>query len=138
MRVPQRVDYALRALTALAQQPPDASVAAGELARRLRLPTRFLEQQVTLLSKRGLVTCRRGSAGGCALARSAEDISVADIVEAIQGDILDVPHTTGSAVAAMWVEASETLASVLRDITLRDLAERQSQLDESGVAMYYI
>lgn len=138
MRVSQRLDYAVRALTALAQEPDGRAVVAGELATRLGLPRRFLEQQITALAKRGLVTCTRGATGGCALARRAEEITVADVVMAVQGDVLDVPKTRDSAVAEMWAEADEALTSSLRGVTIRDLAERQADLDAARAPMYYI
>jgi Rrf2 family protein len=138
MRVSQRLDYAMRALTALAQQPPGRPVVAGDLAATLGLPKRFLEQQITALGKRGLVSCQRGAAGGCVLARPAEEITVADVVRAVQGEVLDVPHTNDSAVAEMWAAAAEALARALDDVDLRRLAERQTELDEGREAMYYI
>jgi Rrf2 family protein len=137
MRVSQRLDYALRALTALAQEPQGSPIVAGELADRLGLPRRFLEQQVTTLAKNGLVSCRRGTSGGCSLARPADTITVAEVVKAIQGDIIDIPRTTGSAVAEMWSDSAEVLGGVLGRVTIRTLAERQAELD-SQAAMYYI
>lgn len=138
MRVSQRLDYALRALTALAQQPPGRAVVAGDLAATLGLPKRFLEQQITALAKRDIVTCQRGASGGCALARPAEKITAADVVRAVQGDVLDVPHTTGSAVAEMWAGAARALTDALEDVTLRQLADRQQELEAAAVPMYYI
>ncbi len=138
MRVSQRLDYALRALTALAQQPPGRPVVAGDLARTLGLPKRFLEQQITLLGKQALVACQRGAAGGCVLARPAAEISVAEGVDALQGTVLDVPHTTGSAVAEMWEDAARVLRAELSKVRLSDLAERQAELDAERSPMYYI
>jgi Rrf2 family protein len=138
VRVSQRLDYALRALTALAQQPEGRPVVAGDLARDLALPKRFLEQQITALGKRGLVSCQRGAAGGCTLARTAEEITVGDVVRAVQGDILDVPHTTGSATTEMWRDVARTLEATLEKVTLRQLADRQSELDAEAAPMYYI
>jgi Rrf2 family protein len=137
MRVSQRLDYALRALTALADEPGGRPIAVGALAERLGLPRRFLEQQVTSLAKSGLVTCRRGAAGGCALARPPEGITVAEVVRSMQGEIIDVPHTSDSAVAEMWADAAVLLAAVLEETTLRVLADRQAAID-AAAAMYYI
>ena len=72
MRVSQRLDYAVRALTALAQQPPGVYVAAGDIADGLGLQRRFVEQQFTGLARAGIVDCRRGAGGGCALLRPAD------------------------------------------------------------------
>lgn len=138
MRVSQRLDYVLRALTAMAQLPPGSTVVAGDLAVRLNLPKRFLEQQMTALAKRGLVSCQRGAGGGCALAKPAEDITVGDIVRALLGDVLDVPRTSGSAVAEMWRDAADRFESSLDGVTLHGLAERQNEIDAAAQPMYYI
>ncbi|HEY3317857.1 MAG TPA: Rrf2 family transcriptional regulator [Coriobacteriia bacterium] len=138
MRVSQRLDYALRALTALAQQPEGRPMVAGDLARDLGLPKRFLEQQITALGKRGLVSCQRGASGGCVLARSPDLVTVADVVRAVQGEVLDVPHRTGSASSEMWLDVARALEDVLGSVTLRQLAKRQTELDAAAVPMYYI
>jgi len=76
MRVSQRLDYALRAIVLLAAQPPGDYVAAGDLADRLLMPRRFVEQQISVLTRAGIVESRRGSNGGAALSRPASEISV--------------------------------------------------------------
>jgi Rrf2 family protein len=138
MRVPQRLDYTLRALTRLSQVPAGDARVIGELAVDLSLPKRFLEQQMTTLAKHGLVTCRRGAGGGCALARAADDITVADVVLALQGEVIDVPHVSGSAVSAMWAEMAAGMLRSMRSVTLQDLAERQDALDLPQAPMYHI
>ncbi|NTU71373.1 MAG: Rrf2 family transcriptional regulator [Coriobacteriia bacterium] len=138
MRVPQSLDYAVRALVLLALQPPGEFIAAGELADHLGLPRRFVEQQITALSRAGIVNCRRGASGGCALARPSKDVSVFDIVRAVQGEVLDVPRVTGSAASALWQEAADELGRHLQGVTLEDLAKRQRELDGSAASMYWI
>ena len=138
MRVPQRLDYALRALVLLALQPEGEYVAAGDLAERLSLPRRFVEQQITALARAGIVRCRRGAAGGCVLARGSRDVTVFDVVEAVQGEILDVPHVTGSAASELWCQAAEQLAGFLATVTLAQLAECQRDLDGAATTMYWI
>lgn len=138
MRVSQRLDYTLRGLTALAQQPPGSHVAAGEIADALGLPRRFVEQQFTALSRAGLVECRRGSGGGCALARPADEITVGEVVRASQGTVIDVPKVTGSAVSDMWSDAAASLEAALEGVTLEQLAARQRELDAQAAPMYYI
>lgn len=137
-RVSQRLDYALRALTAVAAQAPEATVAAGEIADRLGLPRRFVEQQMTALAKAGLVTSRRGARGGCALARPASTVTVAEVVEALEGTVLDVPAVSDSAVSAMWASAAAGLRDVLASVTLADLARRQRAIDSERAPMYHI
>jgi len=138
MRVPQRLDYVLRALASLVAQAPEGPVVIGDLAADLRLPKRFLEQQMTLLAKRDIVTCVRGAGGGCSLARPADEVTVADVVEAVQGDVLDVPRVEGSAVSEMWADAAGALRDSLASVTLADLGARQAQLDAESAPMYYI
>jgi Rrf2 family protein len=138
MRVSQRLDYTVRALTALAMRPDGEYVAAGDIADALGLPRRFVEQQFTLLARAGIVECRRGAGGGCALGRAAEAVTVADVVRALQRSVIDVPHVTGSAVSLMWSHASAELESALGRVTLAQLAESQRRLDSELAPMYYI
>lgn len=138
MRVPQSLDYALRAIVLLALQPEDDYVAAGDLADRLGLPRRFVEQQVTRLARYGLVRCRRGATGGCALALPAAEITVLDVVSAIQGEVLDVPRVTDSATASLWANAADTLAGFLETTTIAELATQQRELDGAAATMYWI
>ena len=138
MRVPQRLDYALRALVALATLPPGSIRSGGAIATRLGLPSRFVEQQLTALVSYGIVRSTRGPGGGFSLARLAEDISMRDVVLALQGDVLDVPKMTGSAVSEAWQEATEALAETLAEVSLTNLAARQRELDSATATMYYI
>ena len=138
MRVPQRLDYALRALVLLALQPAGDYIAAGDLAEHLSLPRRFVEQQISALARAGIVTCRRGASGGCALARESRDVTVFDVVQAVQGEVLDVPHVTGSAASALWTDAADQLADFLSTVSLAELADRQRELDGAAVSMYWI
>jgi Rrf2 family transcriptional regulator, cysteine metabolism repressor len=138
VRVSQRLDYTLRGLTSLAQLPPGTYVAAGELADSLALPRRFVEQQFSALARAGLVDCRRGAGGGCALTRPVADVTVGDVVRAVQGTVIDVPRVTGSAVSDMWSGAAVALESALDSFTLADLASSQKELDAQAAPMYYI
>ena len=138
MRVSQRLDYTVRGLTALAERPFGTYVAAGEIADELALPRRFVEQQFTTLSRAGLVDCRRGAGGGCALARPADEITVAEIVRTVQSTVLDVPKVRGSAVSEMWAASADSLGEILERTTLLDLTRRQKELDAQAAPMYYI
>lgn len=138
MRVPQRTDQVLRALTHLAQRRWGEPTPAGEIAEALHLPRRVLEQQMSVLAREGIVTCRRGAGGGCALSRPAEEITVRDVLVALEGDVLDVPRVTGSAVSEVWQETRELLGRHLDSVTLADLAARQDRQDSLMGPMYYI
>lgn len=138
MRVSQRLDYTVRFLVALAAAPRGRTVAAGDLAASLGMPRRFLEQQMTALGKAGIVECKRGTGGGCVLAHPAETITMADIVRAVQGDILDVPHQKDSAASEFWETAARAFEAFCRATTLADLVHRQVEIDTAQIAMYYI
>lgn len=138
MRVSQRLDYSVRLLVALARQPAGAFTGSGELADRLGLPRRFLELQMSTLKSAGLVRCRRGAGGGCALARNAAAITVADIVRAVEGSVLDVPKTQASATAEAWSRASIALEAELDSISIAELAARQAALDAEIAPIYFI
>ncbi|MGB4441924.1 MAG: Rrf2 family transcriptional regulator [Coriobacteriia bacterium] len=138
VRVSQRLDYTLRLLVALGRLPAGTSTAAGELAATLGLPRRFGEQQMTTLAKTGLVESRRGTGGGVTLARPAAEITVHDVVKALQGDVLDIPRSSGSATVEFWETAARALEDRLQSVTLADLALRQAQLDAETAPMYFI
>jgi Rrf2 family protein len=138
VRVSQRLDYTVRGLVALAAEPPGTPVVAGELADRLGLPRRFLEQQFTAVAKRGILSCQRGANGGCALTRPASEITVGEIIRAVQGQVLDVPQVTGAASSEIWARVAAGLDAIVDDITLADLVRRQAELDRDLSPMYYI
>ncbi len=138
MRVSQRLDYALRLLVLLAMQPPGDYVVVGDLAERMGLPRRFAEQQMSALARAGVVRCRRGAAGGCALARPADSITVREVVVALEGAVLDVPRQPGSASAEAWAATADVLAAHLDRVNLGALARRQRELDAHASPMYFI
>ena len=138
MRVSQKLDYALRAAVDIARAGDGAVVPAGAVADRLGLPRRFVEQQVSALARQGLVVCRRGARGGCRLAKDAAEITVGDIVRAIEGDVLDVPVSDGSAVGETWVALSRRWSDVLEEVTLDKLARVEDELQQRSSGTYYI
>ena len=138
MRVSQRLDYTLRLLAAISRLPEGEHVAVGALAEAMSLPRRFCEQQITELSRHGLVSCRRGAGGGCRLEVPADELSVATVVNVLQGSALDVPHTPGSATTEMWERVADGVERLLADVTIADLAQRQTEIDLAGSPMYHI
>lgn len=138
MRVSQKLDYVLRALTYLAQYGTGAPIPVGEIAGKLNLPRRFLEQQMNVLAKSGLVVCKRGTGGGCLLSREGTEITVEEVVLAVDGTVLDVPHVVGSVVSEMWDDARKALSKELNSVSLADLAARQDRVDATKAPMFYI
>jgi Rrf2 family protein len=138
VRVAQQIDYAVRGLVKLAAIPGDEYLRAADIANDLGMPKRFFEQQIAALARADLVQCRRGRAGGCRLARPAAEISLADIIVALEGEVLDVPRVTGSAASEAWQGAASALEEHLAGVNLEGLAARQTGLDASSAAMYHI
>ena len=138
MRVSQRLDYALRALVLLAGRGAGTYASGGEIASKLGLPQRVVEQQLSELARAGILNSKRGAGGGHALARPASEISVAHVVLAIEGSVLDVPRVSGSASSEFWASSSAALNTYLSSVSIASLAERQAELDSAAAHTYYI
>jgi Rrf2 family protein len=88
MQITRQADYALRAVIYLSQLDPEQRAATSQIAEEQRIPPSFLAKIVSQLSVAGLLQTSRGARGGVSLARSPQEISVLDVVEAIDGPIL--------------------------------------------------
>jgi Rrf2 family protein len=133
MRVSAKVDYALRALAELAAAPPGEPVKGEQLASAQEIPLNFLENILLELRRSELVASRRGADGGYWLGRPAAEISLADVVRAVEGPIASVRGNrpedvtyTGAATALqdVWIELRASMRGVLEETSLADLVER--------------
>jgi Rrf2 family protein len=88
MQITRQADYAVRAVLYLAQLGPDQRAATSQIAHEQKIPPSFLAKIVSQLSVAGLLQTSRGARGGVSLARSPEQISLLEVVEAIDGPIL--------------------------------------------------
>ncbi len=129
MQISARADYAVRAMVALAAD--GETVKAEALAGEHGLPRKFLEAILADLRRSGLVESHRGPDGGHRLARPAEDISVADIMRAVEGPLAAVrgkppEDSSYEGVAAplqtVWIAVRASLRAVLDETTLADIA----------------
>ncbi len=129
MRLSARADYALRAAIELAAAS-DGHVTADQLARAQQIPGKFLETILTQLRRAGLVRSQRGPEGGFWLARPADQISLADIIRAIDGQLLGVrgerpENVTYPGVAEplqqVWIALRANERAVLEEVTLADI-----------------
>lgn len=87
MNLNQATDYAFRAILQLANQPKGAMVEAQSIAQKQVIPMRFLLKIMTALIKAGIVGSRRGVGGGYYLAKAPADITLLNVVEAIEGPV---------------------------------------------------
>jgi len=134
VRVSAKVDYALRALAELAAAPP-GPVTAERLATAQAIPPKFLENILLELRRAEIVSSQRGAEGGYRLAKPAEEVSLADVIRAVEGPIATVrgarPEETEYSGAAaglrdVWIELRTGMRAVLEETSLADLVERAS------------
>jgi len=136
VKVSTRGDYASRALLFLALHvDTDGPIAVRDIAARTGLPQPYLEQILLALKGAGLVRSKRGVGGGYVLARSAEDITLSQIVSAVDGPIVagdfGLPHENGACehegqcvLLAVWADVGEHMRSFLDSFTLADMVAR--------------
>jgi Rrf2 family protein len=137
VRVSAKVDYAIRASIELAvaqdrdDGPPARPVKAEALARAQEIPLKFLENILQGLRQAGIVDSRRGPEGGHLLARPASEISIADVIRAVDGPLAGVGgrrpdelEFVGSAapMKEVWVAVRSTLRGLLEEVSLADVA----------------
>ena len=134
MRVSAKTDYALRAAVELASSGDGLPVKGERLATSQSIPLRFLENILVQLRQGGIVVSRRGADGGYRLAQPPEEITVADVIRAIDGPLAGVsgarPETLdfkgrSEPLRDVWVAVRASLRSVLEHVTLADVAANE-------------
>jgi len=133
MRVTAKADYAVRAAIELAAV--DEGPVKGEaIAEAQGIPLRFLENILAELRHAGLVQSQRGAEGGYWLARDPDEVTVADVIRAVEGPLASVrserPEELGYEGAAeplreVWVALRANIREVLEVVTLADLVKRK-------------
>lgn len=128
MQLSQSVTYALQALLQLADSGEGVLITRGKLAANGKMPERFLLEILHDLVKRGILRSTRGGGGGFALARRPEEITLLDVIEAIDGPLpVGLPAAaTMSEPIRRWLgrvleQAAENTRSQLASVTLRRL-----------------
>ena len=134
MRISAKADYAIRAMAELAAAPP-GTVKIERIATGQSIPRNFLENILLDLRHAELVASRRGVEGGYRLARPAAEISVADVIRAVEGplasvrgmrpDELEYPGPAAS-LRETWIELRAAIRRVLEETTLDDLVRRSA------------
>jgi Rrf2 family protein len=133
-----KAEYGIRVMVELAGRAREEPIPLAEIAERGGLPLAYLEHLVARLRKAELVSSRRGSRGGYMLARPAEEITMAEVVEALEGSIAPIEciseASDGSIVCAressldhvcptklLWTRVRFSIVHTLRETTLADL-----------------
>jgi Rrf2 family protein len=142
MHVSARADYAVRALVELAAGD-SRSVNRAHLAASQHIPLKFLSNILQQLKTAGLVNTHLGSEGGYWLARPAEQITLADVIRAVDGPLANVrgepPESVTYPGAAeplrdVWIAVRASLRSVLEHVTLADVAHNELPAVVKGLA----
>lgn len=145
MKLSTKGRYATRIMLALALHESSQPTRKNDIAEAEGISPDYIEQILMQLRHGGLVTSFRGTKGGFTLSRPANSISVADVVEVMDGPIAVAPCATGSCerlsscvVREVWDRASEALLTVLRGVTLADMAERARTLNAGPAIAFHI
>jgi Rrf2 family protein len=134
VRISAKVDYAIRAMVELAAAPP-GTVKVERIAAEQRIPRNFLENILLDLRHAELVASRRGVEGGYRLARSADSISIADVIRAVEGPLASVRGARpdeleyvgpAASLRDTWIELRAAIRGVLEETTLEDLVRRSA------------
>ena len=137
MKIPMKVDYGVRALVELAQHYGEGHIQTAVIAYKQGIPEAYLDQLMTSLNKFGFVHSRRGPQGGHALAMDPKDIDLNMVMERLDSsnsplDCLINPDecvfSDTCAQQEVWKSIEATIRDVLSNITVADLAERQTSL----------
>ena len=131
MRISAKVDYAVRAAVELAAATDEKPVKAERIATAQEIPLNFLENILGELRHSGIVRSHRGAEGGFRLARPAADVTVADIIRAVEGPLASVrggppeDATYGGAAESLprvWIAVRQSLRRVAEHVTIADIA----------------
>lgn len=147
MKLSKKTRYGLRALMDLAVSTKTEQVALNSIAQRNAISVQFLEQVFSALKRARLVRSVKGPQGGYLLEKNAADITVAEIVEALEGsyffeneaeDHIEAPGSSRVIQELIVDRVNESLREILESVTLQDLAERFLEYRDYSQNMYYI
>jgi Rrf2 family cysteine metabolism transcriptional repressor len=123
MNISVKSEYALRAVFDLAAQPPGELVKIADIAKRQKVPQKFLELILASLKQGGFVESRRGAEGGYRLARAAEQITVSQVLQFVE-DHKRVRRGPPDAFTDLWKRVDEAVAQILDSLTFAELVRR--------------
>lgn len=151
MKISTKARYGLRALVDLAVHSTGEQVPLIYIAKRQSLSVNYLEQVFALLKKAAIVKSVKGAQGGYVLARSTVSITVADVIRAIEGEILIVeeePKRSDTSLLyqnmqeclqkQVWDKMTQSVCEVMESITLEELTKDYQTLMHDDLNMYYI
>ncbi len=127
------VEYSVRVLMAMGNRPQGTLFHINTISRAYDIPEKFLRKIIPQLTKAGILISQKGKGGGIALAKQAGQISLMDVITAIEGDIFlnkctfsatFCHRTPWCAVHNVWIEAQDQLKQFLASKSIKQLAEQ--------------
>jgi Rrf2 family transcriptional regulator, iron-sulfur cluster assembly transcription factor len=150
MRFSAKGEYGIRAVLDVALYGDNDPVAVKDISRRQNVPIRFLEQVMNALKKGGIVDSFRGASGGYKLARKADEITLADVVAAVEGPVI-VMECLGTAeqtktcdksaecaIREVFGDVQAAVNDTLAAVSLSELIKRTAAREASRVPMFQI
>ena len=139
MKISTKGRYGLRALIDLAQYSEIEPVSINSIASRQGISERYLEQLMMLLKKAGLVKSIRGAGGGYVLAKEIDQISVGDVLRALEGDLKPVECAAydsedsceaagGCVTKYVWQRINESINQTVNEMSLKELVEESKKI----------
>jgi Rrf2 family protein len=132
LAITSKSPYAVRALAELARSGNTGPVPIGEIARRRDIPVQFLEGLFATLRRAGILQSQRGVKGGYSFARPPVELTVLEVVEALEGTLGPNAAQDGP----VFADAVAALREQLAAVTITEVAQREAR--EAGTQMYYI
>lgn len=133
MELTRKGEYAIRGIVYLASRPGDQVCLLSEIAAAVDVPQTFLAKIFQQFSKIGLVRSYRGTGGGFMLGRAPENITLLEVVEAVEGPIVpnrcvigtgECNRSVACRVHPVWIEVQNEVRAILARVTLKKLAGR--------------
>src|SRR5580704_4434928 len=137
MTISVRGEYALQALFDLASQPPGTPVKIGDIAKRQKIPQKFLELILAGLKQGGFVESRRGAEGGYRLAKPANEITVGEVLRFVE-DNKQTKRVASNPFHQIWQQVDVAVAAILDHTTFAELARTWQKSQSRYVANWDI
>ena len=134
--VSDRSRVAVLALAEIAARGGSAPIPVLEVSECRGIPPHQVEQEFSALRRAGVLQSQRGVKGGYTLRRDPADVTVLDIIEAVDGPIGGANDGSGCPVSEVWAEGASRLASAFRSVSVADIVEREAR--RSDAPMFHI
>jgi Rrf2 family cysteine metabolism transcriptional repressor len=137
MNISGKGEYALLAIFDLAMQPPGAPVKIADIARRQKIPQKFLELILASLKQGGFVESRRGAEGGYRLAKAADQLTIGEVLKFVEEGKRG-KRTEPDAFTDLWKRVDASISTILDRTTFAELVRRWKESQRRYVANWEI